>query len=513
MHRTEEPGPGSSPGESPIYYVFAALSAEEVAFFQWNGTELTIRRRPPEELLEWAVLLNGVKGTEGCWMQTPLGIAWVTGYRQRGSARALAVSPGTAAFGPEVQGQLVLLAQFALTQLQLKAARSQVQNARQEQDRTVRKERLHAQGQLIRAFVHDFNNLLATILLRAEMAPVECDNTACRESLHVICDKAGDGARILQQLEDFSGTRPSPDQDLVDVGQLVQTVAEQRWADMHGSSGRSLPLRLSVQAAEDLHVLASAADIREIIGHLLANAREAMPEGGEAVVQVSRDRKEAVIHVSDSGTGMTDEILAHAAEPFFSTKAAGHLGLGLSVVHGIVARSGGSLTVTSQPGTGTQVALTLPLANLKAVRRELRKKQEDAPELLRNLNVLVVDDEPSVRETVALSLESLGHRVTQAVDGRQAMGLVRYQEGFDVMVLDLVMPDLDGWQVAYLARKLQPQTAIILLTGWGEKIREDDDGRVDAVLAKPVTIKELNHTLSRVVARQRQRAERAVSGH
>ena len=83
------------------------------------------------------------------------------------------------------------------------------------------------------------------------------------------------------------------------------------------------------------------------------------------------------------------------------------------------------------------------------------------------------------------------------------MGLVRYHDGFDAMVVDLVMPGMDGWEVAYFTRKLQPYAGIVLLTGWGERIRNADDNRVDAVLAKPVTMKELNETLSTVVARRR----------
>jgi DNA-binding response OmpR family regulator len=118
--------------------------------------------------------------------------------------------------------------------------------------------------------------------------------------------------------------------------------------------------------------------------------------------------------------------------------------------------------------------------------------------------VLVVDDEPGIRETLALSLESMGHKVSQAVDGRQAMGLIRYHDGFDALVVDLVMPDIDGWEVAFLARKLQPQAAIVLLTAWGEKMSESTEERADAVLAKPLSMKELNLAICRQVRRKRE---------
>jgi len=93
--------------------------------------------------------------------------------------------------------------------------------------------------------------------------------------------------------------------------------------------------------------------------------------------------------------------------------------------------------------------------------------------------------------------------VSQAVDGRQAMGLVRYHEGFDALVVDLVMPEIDGWEVAYLARKLQPQAAIVLLTAWGERLADSTEERADAVLAKPVSMKDLNMAICQAVRRKR----------
>ncbi|MEN6403170.1 MAG: ATP-binding protein [Armatimonadia bacterium] len=508
MANTEERIELGGPEASARHCLAYTSSGSERALYEWNTQELSLRRVSPEVLTEWEQATAEVRTENPMQVNTPEGPAWALAYRQRGASRAVAVlCPDNGEAPAGMAEQLALVARLALAALQLKTARSQATATRQEQERLVRKERLHAQGQLVRSFAHDFNNLLATILLRAEMTRADCDNAACNECVQIIYEKAGEGARILQQLEDFSGSRPSPDQDLVDLGQLVRTAAEARWADAEAASGSRTPLHLRIEAAEDLHVLASAPDIRDIISHLLNNAREAMPEGGEVCVSVACERKEAIIRISDTGQGMTEQALGQACEPFFSTKAAGHLGLGLSVVHGIVTRSGGRLSLSSRPGTGTEVSLTLPLANLKAVRRELRHKPDDVPELLRNLNVLVVDDEPGVRETVALSLESLGHRVSQAVDGRQAMSLIRYQDGYDALVLDLVMPDVDGWEVAYLARKLQPQAAVVLLTGWGEKVGGNDDGRTDAVLAKPVTIKDLNGTLCRVVAQKRRQRQ------
>lgn len=486
--------------------IFAESSPEARALYEWSDTELKPLSMPPIELPVWQALLSRLLvQLEPCRVRSPLGEGLAVGHRQRGPIKLLALSleGQTASMAPELVEHLRMTAQVALLTLQLKAARTQVAGLKADQERVVRAERLRAQAEAVRSFAHEFNNVLATILLRSEMAAPAAEDPRLREGFEAIYESAQRGARVVQQLQDFTGAQPRPDQDLLDLGQLVQTVAQERWDAIH--PGRSLlsPLRLELRAVEDLHVMASAADIGEIMGHLLDNAREAMPEGGEVTVSVAREKRQAVVRVIDQGTGMDPEVLGHCCEPFYTSKGGEHLGLGLSVVHGIVSRSGGRLTIAGNERGGTTVTIALPLADLRAVRRELRHKRDDAPTLLRNLHVLVVDDEPGLRETLALSLESMGHKVSQAVDGRQAMGLVRYHDGFDALVLDLVMPDVDGWEVAYLARKLQPQAAIVLLTGWGEKLAETTEDRADAILAKPVSMKELNLTICQAVRRKR----------
>jgi CheY-like chemotaxis protein len=400
--------------------------------------------------------------------------------------------------------QLKYAAHSALLTLQLKAARAQSAALKQDQERVVRNERLRAQAEAIRSFAHEFNNVLATILLRAELALPAAGDERLQQCFETIYDCAVRGAQVVGQLQDFSGAQPRPDQDLLDLGQLVQTIAQERWPEASRANQTTQPLRLQVEVAEDLHVMASAADVGEIVGNLLDNACEAMPEGGVATVRVTREKRQAVIRVSDTGSGMDPDVLTRACEPFFTTKSCEHLGLGLSVIHGIVNRSGGKFTIANGPDRGVVATVGLPLADLRAVRRELRQKRDEEPALLRNLHVLVVDDEPGIRETLALSLESMGHKVSQAVDGRQAMGLIRYHDGFDALVVDLVMPDIDGWEVAFLARKLQPQAAIVLLTAWGEKMSESTEERADAVLAKPLSVKELNVAICRQVRQKRQ---------
>jgi len=499
--------PAASPSLSSRMLIFAETSPEARHLYEWINYELSPVTVSPVEIAVWQGLLSNLLGQpEPVRVQTPLGEGLALTHRLRGPMRVLAVSMTDPNVGrSEARGvELATAARMALLSLQLKAARCQSTALKQEQERVVRAERLRAQAETVRSFVHEFNNVLATVLLRAEVALPGVEDDRLRECLDAIYGSASQGARVLQQLQDFSGAQPRPDQDLLDVGQLVATIAQERWDSYQQRPHGAAITRLEIQAVEDLHVMANTADVREIIGNLLDNARAAVAEGGPVMVGVAREKRQVIIRLTDSGEGMDPETLAHACEPFFTRRGGGeHLGLGLSVVHGLVSRSGGKFSLTSQAGSGTTATVALPLADLRAVRRELRHKREEAPALLRNLSVLVVDDEPGMRETLALSLESMGHQVSQAVDGRQAMGLVRYHEGFDVLVVDLVMPEIDGWEVAYLARKLQPQAAIVLLTAWGERLGESTEDRADAVLAKPVTMKDLNVAICQSVRRKR----------
>ena len=503
--------PAASPSLSTRTIVFAETSPEARHLYQWVEHELSPLSVAPLEITVWQGLLASLQGQVGpARVQTPLGEGFAIAHRQRGPMRVLAVQfpePGSAR-SETLTADLTIVARMALLSLQLKAARTQSAALKHEQERVVRAERLRAQAEVVRSFAHEFNNLLATVLLRSELALPGVTDDCTRECFEAIYDTSCKGAQVLQQLQNFGGAQPRPDQDLLDVGQLVATLAQERWDTYRQGPPGVAPVRLDLQVVEDLHIMASAADVREVIGNLLDNARDALVEGGTVAVSVMREKRQAVMRISDSGPGLTADTLAHACEPFFTTRGGEHLGLGLSVVHGIVSRSGGKFTLASGETGGAVATVALPLADLRAVRRELRHKHEEAPALLRNLNVLVVDDEPGMRETLVLSLESMGHKVSQAVDGRQAMGLVRYHEGFDALVVDLVMPEIDGWEVAYLARKLQPQAAIVLLTAWGERLAESTEDRAEAVLAKPVSMKDLNMTICQAVRRKRAEEKR-----
>jgi CheY-like chemotaxis protein len=189
--------------------------------------------------------------------------------------------------------------------------------------------------------------------------------------------------------------------------------------------------------------------------------------------------------VSDTGSGMPEEVRRRALEPFFTTKGPKATGLGLSVAYGTVQRYGGTLTVESTEGQGTSVEVSLPTASATASFAKTSTGARNEPVV--PLRILVIDDELQVRATLAEMLEEQGHSVTQAPGGREGLSyLDSNPELVDVVISDLGMPDMNGWDVAKGIQGRSPQLPVGLITGWGEtEITREERSRVNFVITKP----------------------------
>jgi CheY-like chemotaxis protein len=198
--------------------------------------------------------------------------------------------------------------------------------------------------------------------------------------------------------------------------------------------------------------------------------------------------------ITDSGVGMSEEVRTRIFEPFFTTKGVRGTGLGLSMVHGIVNRHQGQLQVTSTVGEGTTVTICLPMAGSEVQREQPRLAP---PSLTRSrLRVLVIDDEPILAQTLGDLLHGMGHEATVVLNG--AEGLRRMAtEHFDLILTDLGMPEMSGWEVATAVKVRTPSCPVILVTGWGESLRSEElvGTGVDLVLNKPYTLVTLQQIL------------------
>ena len=202
------------------------------------------------------------------------------------------------------------------------------------------------------------------------------------------------------------------------------------------------------------------------------------------------------IAVSDTGMGMPAEVRDKVFDPFFTTKGPQGTGLGLSMTYGIISRHGGSIAVESELGRGSTFRLSLPRSS--DLQPEAPSHRREAPPV-RSLRCLVVDDEPPVRAVIADILESAGHTVVQLGDGGEAISRFA-AERFDLVVTDLAMPRVSGWQVARAVKQTAPNVPVFLVTGFGVELTPDERRAhgVDLVLVKPLQIQEILDAVAEV---------------
>jgi signal transduction histidine kinase/CheY-like chemotaxis protein len=335
-------------------------------------------------------------------------------------------------------------------------------------------QKMEAIGQLTGGVAHDFNNLLSAVLGNLKLLRKRLgDDDAARRLIDGAIEGAERGTSLTQRLLAFARQ-----QDLhpavVDVGQLISGMIEM----LRRSIGPLI--RVETAFADDLwtaHVDANQLELALL--NLVVNARDAMVEGGRLTL-IAQNATVATaaaddalgagdyvcLAVADTGAGMDGATLAHATEPFFTTKGAGKgTGLGLSMVHGLAAQSGGALRLSSRPGVGTTAELWLPRAHAPAARATAAPGQVP-PQVPRSCAVLVVDDDALISASTREMLKDLGHRVVEAPSGKQALEILRAGTPIDVVVSDEAMPGMKGTELAAEIRASWPDLPVILATGY-----------------------------------------------
>jgi signal transduction histidine kinase len=384
------------------------------------------------------------------------------------------------------------------------------QALRQAQQALIQQERLRALGQMASGIAHDINNAISPIALYTEgMLEHEAGLSPEGRSRLVTIQRAiDDVAQTVGRMREFY--RPQdlkPRLENVELNALVQQVIDltrARWSDQPQRSGIIIELKAELAAALP-EILGADNEIRDAITNLIFNAVDASPKGGVIVVRsgVSAGEPQRVLlEVTDSGVGMDEETRRRCLEPFFTTKGERGTGLGLAMVFGMAQRHGATLEIDSRPGAGTTVRLLFPVAAaISAATVRMPTLKVPAP----GLRILIVDDDPVLRDSLGNTLGDEGHRVTLADGGQEGIDLFRNaQQGaepFDVVLTDLGMPYVDGRQVAAAVRAIAPQTPIILLTGWGQQAgAEHEVPQVNRVLGKPPRLRELRAALVELTA-------------
>jgi CheY-like chemotaxis protein len=364
---------------------------------------------------------------------------------------------------------------------------------------------------------HDINNAISPISLYTEaMLEREQLSERARGYLTTIQRAIDDVAQTVGRMREFYRPR-EPELLLADVelNPLVEQVVEltrARWNDL--AQQRGVMIELKSGLASDLAIIRGAEnEIRDALTNLIFNAVDALPEGGRIDIRtrnvVNAGAQSAdpavVLEVTDSGVGMDEDTRRRCLEPFFTTKGDRGTGLGLAMVYGMAKRHSSGLDIDSAPGKGTTVRLTFRTGTQKTSNTGRHPVPLFA---VRSLRVLLIDDDPALLESLKSALQDEGHKVSTASGGQSGIDAFRQaqQAGklFDIVITDLGMPYVDGRQVVSSVRTLSPGTPIILLTGWGQHLVNDQEKppQVDRLLGKPPRIRELRTALAELTGRR-----------
>jgi PAS domain S-box-containing protein len=362
-------------------------------------------------------------------------------------------------------------------------------------------ERLTALGQMAGGIAHDFNNLLQAILGYAQLMARSPGNAdVVRRGIDVIEKAANGGAETVRRIQKFARLRPDEPFVTMDLNQVIRdslAITRPRWEEKKVKGG--VPLQLELELGPVPVVMGRPAELNEVITNLVLNAIDAMPKGGTLRIRTRLgDHRHAVITVADTGMGMSDEVRKKVFDPFFTTKGEEGTGLGLSVSHSIVERHGGDLKVNSRPGEGTTFTITLPIGMSPTG----EATQGGEPGVERKGRILLVDNDPQVLSILGEMLKDAGHHVLPVPSGPEALR-VFVPSGFDLVITNVGMPEMSGWDVAEQLRARDPNVPVIFITGWG--LQEEDQARcrrlgITALLFKPVPPPELHRKVQVAMA-------------
>ncbi|MFY0610070.1 MAG: PAS domain S-box protein [Hyphomicrobiaceae bacterium] len=369
-------------------------------------------------------------------------------------------------------------------------------------------QKMEAIGQLTGGIAHDFNNLLSVIMGNNELLS-RCigDDSRMNRFLDNSTGAAERAAQLTSQLLTFARRQPL-EPKIVDPNDLVLDMMDM----LHRTLGETIEVE-AVLAPNIGSMLADPVQVHNALLNLAINARDAMPCGGRLIIETSnveldesavKSRADAEpgqyvrLSVRDTGTGMTPDVQARVLEPFFTTKEQGKgTGLGLSMVHGFAKQSGGHVDVYSEIGHGTAISLYLPNASAAPV-MSLQNNLQGSDEQATGQTVLVVEDDPNVREVTVDRLEHLGYRIIEATNAADALDILDAGTRVDVLLTDVVMPGgMTGVELVGRARLRYPTVRSILSSGYAP----DGANLLPATpwLRKPYTLSALAKTLRDVL--------------
>lgn len=365
-------------------------------------------------------------------------------------------------------------------------------------DKIIQSEKLAALGTMAGGVSHDFNNLLMAILGHIQLILPRIEDEEIRRRLQNIEKAVYDGSNTVRRLQRFTERERDPKAaaSTIDLEEAVKDVVEltrPRWKNLMERSGRTIDMQMDLQA--NCLAAINASDLREVLTNLLLNAIDAMPQGGTITFRSYCQGEQVFLEVSDTGIGMTKDVAEKIFDPFFTTKGIGNSGLGLSVSWSLIGRYGGDIQVKSKPGKGT--TFVVKLARAEATKAPSTPRTGEGASSYR---LLLVEDEPEILNLLRDMLRLKGHRVVAMSDGEKALELLDSSH-FDLVLTDLGMPVVSGWEIAKRAKAKDPKTPVVMITGWGAQYEDVElkSRGVDLMLAKPLSWDKLLSSIEKLL--------------
>ncbi len=370
-------------------------------------------------------------------------------------------------------------------------------------------DKLKSMGQLATGIAHDFNNILAAILGWIQLLERQPNNPrmvfSCTRQIRQAVEQ---GVDTVKRIQEYTRVRSGGSLDqLLPLHKILEDAVEitrYAWKDQAQKCGIMIRVEKMLKDKNRLF----SAELREVFMNIILNAVDAMAQGGTLRIRTEpielETGKEGVrVAFEDNGSGIPPEVLDHVFKPFYSTKGTKGSGLGLSIVSEVVERLGGTVALESMLGVGTTVTIDLPWKpaqqDQKVEERLNRLRGEK-----RESSILVVDDEAALPEIFKELLTPQGYDVVIASSGEEACSIfLENPRRFALVFTDLGMPRMNGWELAEKIREIDAHIPIVLVTGWGLEISEEDikNARVTEMLTKPVTLEQINRIVAHFLGR------------
>jgi len=369
------------------------------------------------------------------------------------------------------------------------------------QHQVIQQERMRALGTMASGIAHDLNNGLSLILGYGDMLLSDKEaipaSSEAETYLNEMVLAARDNAELVKRLREFyrpaDGRVPRQAVNLNELVNQALSLTSPRWQSQADNKGATIKIKKDL--ADIPNIAGSPSELREVLTNLIFNAVDAMPRGGRLGFRARCRGKTVRLQVSDSGTGMSDEVRRNCLEPFFTTKGEKGSGLGLAMSYGIIRRHGGRITIESTLNKGSVFTIHFPVPKeaIKPIEFEFERTMPA-------LRVLVVDDHPGIREIVSAYLAEDRHLVETAANATEALEKFRAGQ-FDLVITDRAMPEINGDQLAASIKELRPQEPIIMLTGFADLINASGgpSRHVDLVVSKPARLDDLRKAILEVM--------------